>query len=168
LLGRYAADAPALVSSAQQGELEVIAGTQTLWAELRWAARSEGVIHLDDLLLRRVRLGHLLSEGGKALMPEIRAICQPELAWDDARWEAEEAAYLDLWQTYYGLPDRADIPDWKDMLVEARTKRELARPTRRRKIVKGSAWAGLLGALVLLLVLLYCWRRKAVGKRREL
>jgi glycerol-3-phosphate dehydrogenase len=40
-----------------------IPNTNVLWAELRWAARSEGVVHLDDLLLRRVRLGLLLAAG---------------------------------------------------------------------------------------------------------
>ena len=40
--------------------------------------------HLDDLLLRRVRLGLQLPEGGAALLPELRAICQEELGWDDA------------------------------------------------------------------------------------
>lgn len=60
LLGRYAAHAPALVAAAMPGEFESVPGTQTLWSELRWAARAESVVHLDDLLLRRVRLGHLL------------------------------------------------------------------------------------------------------------
>ena len=48
LLGRYAADAPELVQAAQPGELEHIEETASLWAELRWAARSEGIVHLDD------------------------------------------------------------------------------------------------------------------------
>ena len=48
----------------------------------------EGVVHLDDLLLRRVRLGLLLPHGGLADMDAIRAIAQPELGWDDARWRA--------------------------------------------------------------------------------
>jgi glycerol-3-phosphate dehydrogenase len=160
LLGRYAADAPALVAAAQPGEQEPIPGTQFLWAELRWAARTEGVVHLDDLLLRRVRLGHLLPQGGAALLPRIRAICQPELGWDDARWEQEEAAYLDLWHSAYGLPDRATIPDWRSLLAEARDRRQAARPARRRKVIKRSALAGILVALGLVLALIY-WRRRS-------
>lgn len=123
LLGRYGADAPALVAAAQPGELSPIPGAQALWAELRWAARDEGVVQLDDLLLRRVRLGLLLPEGGGLIMGRIRAICQPELGWDDARWEAEEAAYRVLWRTHYSLPDRALIPDWRPMLLNARLER---------------------------------------------
>lgn len=113
LLGRYGAAAPELVAAAQPGELEVIGGTPTLWAELRWAARHEQVVHLDDLLLRRVRLGLLLREGGRDILPRVRAVCQAELGWDDARWAAEEARYLDLWQQHYGLPERSTIPDWQ-------------------------------------------------------
>lgn len=105
LLGRYGAQAPALVAAAAPGELEPVLHTQTLWAELRWAARAEGVAHLDDLLLRRVRLGLLLEQGGQAILPQVRAIAQPELGWSDSRWQAEEAAYLDLWRRAYSLPE---------------------------------------------------------------
>jgi glycerol-3-phosphate dehydrogenase len=104
LLGRYGADGPALVAAAEPGELTAIPGTNALWAELRWAARAEGVVHLDDLLLRRVRLGLLLPKGGQDLRPRVRAICQPELGWDDSRWEVQEATYLALWQAHYSLP----------------------------------------------------------------
>jgi len=113
LLGRYGAEAPALLAAAGPGELEAIPGTQTLWAELRWAARAEGVGHLDDLLLRRVRLGLLLGEGGRAILPRVRAIAQDELGWSDARWEEEEAAYLNLWRCAYHLPARETIPAWR-------------------------------------------------------
>ncbi|WNG60539.1 FAD-dependent oxidoreductase [Archangium gephyra] len=110
LRGRYGADAPALVATAHSGELDAVPGTSTLWAELRWAARNENVVHLDDLLLRRVRLGLLLPRGGEAHLPAIRALCQQELGWDDARWEAEAQAYLKLWRTHYALPERPHLP----------------------------------------------------------
>jgi glycerol-3-phosphate dehydrogenase len=104
LRGRYGAQAQALVDAARPGELETIPGTESLWAELRWAARAEAVLHLEDLLLRRTRLGLQLRGGGVGQMARIRAICQRELGWDDARWNASEAAYLALWQAHYGLP----------------------------------------------------------------
>jgi glycerol-3-phosphate dehydrogenase len=34
----------------------------------------------------------------------VRAICQPELGWPDATWDAEVAAYLALWQAHHSLP----------------------------------------------------------------
>jgi glycerol-3-phosphate dehydrogenase len=120
------------VAAARPGELDLIPGTPVMWAELRWAARAEGVAHLDDLLLRRVRLGLLLPGGGAAELPRIRAICQGELSWDDERWQAEEERYLRLWRTHYGLPEHAAIPDWRVLLAEARDRRAERRARRRR------------------------------------
>ena len=113
LNGRYGHDALPLVEAALPDELEPIPGTEALWAELRWAARAEGVVHLDDLLLRRVRLGLLLPQGGVQLHGRIRAICQDELGWDDATWVAEWDAYQQLWQQHYSLPNRETIPEWR-------------------------------------------------------
>ena len=107
LLGRHGADAQALCDAAHDGELSPIPGTQTLWAQLRWGARMEDVRHLDDLLLRRTRLGLQLAGGALAIMPRLRAICQTELGWDDARWDAEQLRYLALWQRHYSVPQGA-------------------------------------------------------------
>jgi glycerol-3-phosphate dehydrogenase len=104
LAGRHGRHAQALIDAAREGELDTIPGTLTPWTELRWAARAESVHRLEDLLLRRTRLGIQLRAGAQALLPRIRAICQPELGWSDARWEAEQAAYLALWQAHYGIP----------------------------------------------------------------
>ncbi len=98
LAGRQGAAATALVeAAADRYELATIPGAPDPWAALRWAARAEGVVHLDDLLLRRVRLGLLLPGGGVGHMPRIRALVAGELGWDDARWDAEEAAYRARW-----------------------------------------------------------------------
>jgi len=101
LVGRYGMSAAAAIAVAQQGELESIAETPLLWAELRWAARAEGVVHLDDLLLRRVRLGLLLPNGGLDEIKRIRSIVQPELEWNDARWDQEIEEYTQLWKKCY-------------------------------------------------------------------
>lgn len=108
LAGRHGAAAPALVeAAADRHELEPIPGTPDPWAALRWAARAEGVMHLDDLLLRRVRLGLLLPDGGAAHLARIRSIAAPELGWDDARWAAEEAAYRARWARDHAPPAEA-------------------------------------------------------------
>lgn len=116
LAGRCGQDAPSLVKAAGAGELEPIPGTATVWAELRWAARAEWVEHLDDLMLRRSRIGLLLPRGARDVLPRVRTICQPELGWDDARWEREEAAYLEVWRKSYSLPERSLIPDWRSLV----------------------------------------------------
>ena len=84
-------------------EIEPIAGSPYVWAELRQAARNEAVVHLDDLLLRRIRLGLLLPNGGQDQMKQIRAIAQRELGWDDERWTREESTYAALWKQSYRL-----------------------------------------------------------------
>ncbi|MBN1484519.1 MAG: glycerol-3-phosphate dehydrogenase/oxidase [Chloroflexia bacterium] len=158
LLGRYGAEAAALVAAARPGELEPIPGTRALWAELRWAARAEGVVRLEDLLLRRVRLGLLLPQGARELLPRIRQICQTELGWDDGRWEAEEAAYLELWNCCYGPPEAGTVADWEPALVRAGEECRPA-PLPRRP----SCWAGLLS---LGLLILFLWRRRRKQARR--
>ncbi len=164
LLGRYGAAATALVAAAAPEELAPIPGTTTLWAELRWAARCEAVQHLDDLLLRRTRLGLLLPDGAAQILPAVRAICQAELGWDDARWQAEEEAYRTLWRRCYSLPDRASIPDWRAMLEQARGQRALARQERRRGWVRRAIASGTAaGAGLLVGIGRWAWRRR---KRR--
>jgi hypothetical protein len=133
LLGRYGAAAESVVASAEPGELAVVPGTGTMWCELRWAARSEGVMHLDDLLLRRTRVGVLLPDGGAAVFPSVRAICQRELGWDDARWGTEADTYQATWQRCYGLPPRNTIPDWRGNVEQAARMRTHLRARRRRQ-----------------------------------
>jgi glycerol-3-phosphate dehydrogenase len=104
LLGRHGVDAAEVIAAAGPGELELIPGTESHWAELRWAARDEGVVHLDDLLLRRVRLGLLLPRGGVPLLERVLSVVQSDLGWDDGRWESEAAAYEALWRRAYSTP----------------------------------------------------------------
>jgi glycerol-3-phosphate dehydrogenase len=103
LVGRHGAKLSALIASAQPDEWEAIGSSFALWAELRWAARTEGVLHLDDLLLRRTRLGLLLPQGGLDCLENIRLIAQPELGWDDNRWSVEASQYADLYKRCYHL-----------------------------------------------------------------
>jgi len=61
------------------------------------------VVHLDDLLLRRVRLGLLLPHGGLAHIDRIRALTQRELGWSDKRWLQEVEDYTQLWNRCYSV-----------------------------------------------------------------
>ncbi|MBX3230791.1 MAG: glycerol-3-phosphate dehydrogenase/oxidase [Labilithrix sp.] len=99
LVGRFGAELPAITGD-KEGATK-IPGTIAYYSELRHAARNEGVVNLSDLLLRRVRLGLLLPDGGLGLEKEIRAIVQPELGWDDARWDREVVRYRETWHKAY-------------------------------------------------------------------
>ena len=102
LLGRFGAEAGEVVADAS--EAVRIDGSIALWSELRHAARSEGIVKLSDLLLRRVRLGLLLPNGGLDHVARIRTIVQEELGWDDATWAREETDYRKTWKKAYA-PD---------------------------------------------------------------
>lgn len=106
LLGRYGDAAKPMLANAQASERERIGNTQFCLAEARWAAQHEWVLHLDDLLLRRTRLGNLLAQGAEELLPALESICKETLGWDDAQWAAEVSRYRALWQNSYSLPSQ--------------------------------------------------------------
>ncbi len=104
LAGRYGYRVTAQCANASAADLECIPGTHTLWLELAVAAQHEAVLHLDDLLLRRTRLGILLPRGGLDHQARIRALCEPHLHWGEAGWTAEIARYQALIAAHYQLP----------------------------------------------------------------
>ncbi|SDT53389.1 glycerol-3-phosphate dehydrogenase [Pseudomonas sp. Z003-0.4C(8344-21)] len=105
LAGRHGRDLPRLAQLIAEVGQETVGATDTLWAELAFACEAEMVLHLDDLLLRRTRLGLLLARGSEEHFAAIRTLCQPRLAWSDERWQAEIQRYRLLWQRDHGLPE---------------------------------------------------------------
>jgi glycerol-3-phosphate dehydrogenase len=101
--GRLGNELPIFLETIKSGEDSLIPTTTAYWAEMRWAARNEAVVHLDDLLLRRVRLGLLLPEAGLQYSEMIRKITQEELNWDPKRWEKELLRYKNIWEKCYYL-----------------------------------------------------------------
>ena len=104
LAARYGCNAQEFADLADPGELEPVPGTHTLWLELRIAAHFESVVHLDDLLLRRTRLGILLPRGGLEHLARIRALCLPALGWDDAQWQDNVQRYQAIIDAHYRVP----------------------------------------------------------------
>jgi glycerol-3-phosphate dehydrogenase len=105
LLGRYGVTARLLVGAATEADLHTIEDTAYLRAELRWAAVHEAAVHLDDLFMRRVRLGLILPDGAVDLVRESRSWLQRDLGWDDSRWEAELETYFRVVREAYGVPE---------------------------------------------------------------
>lgn len=107
MLGRHGDETAEIVSFGDEAR-ERIGGSVATWGELRWAARSEAVVHLDDLLLRRVRVGMFLPDGAEREMDRVRSIVQRELQWDNVRWEREHRAYRATWERAYGTTFAAE------------------------------------------------------------
>lgn len=80
---------------------------QLLRGELRWILRHEGITHLDDLMLRRLRFGITRRTGGISLLPAFESLVREELAWSASRWASEVARYVGVWKRDHA-PPRAD------------------------------------------------------------
>ncbi len=72
---------------------------------IEWVLRHELVQHLDDVLLRRVRIGNTHAQGAAALMPQIKTLCQRHLGWDEVRWADELMRYNHIIAQFYALPE---------------------------------------------------------------
>ena len=67
--------------------------TAYLRAEVAHACRTEGVLHLEDLMMRRTRLIYEAPRKGLDTVPEIADIAAAELGWDEQKKQAEIEAY---------------------------------------------------------------------------
>jgi glycerol-3-phosphate dehydrogenase len=158
LLGRYGSDALAVVNVAHPGEIETIPGTDYLWVELRWAARSEGVCHLEDLLLRRTRLGLILPSGAESILLVVKQICQAELQWTDSQWKQEVTNYRLTISQCYSLPSHETIPDWKALLSSAMIKRRQSTSDPQKKLLHRTGLAA--GVMLIIAIMIaILWRK---------
>lgn len=92
------------VSKANKSYCNPIRYSKHIWAELVWSVQYEQVQHLDDLLLRRTRIGNVLPNGARELLPKIQRLCAPYLSWNEEKWQQEIVRYLAIWQRAYSLP----------------------------------------------------------------
>lgn len=106
LQGFYGRQLDTLLELAHEDDLAYVIDSNTIWAEIRFATHHEQVIHLDDLLLRRTRLGLILPNGAMTplISARLKQICQQELGWNEQKWQQEAQRYQNLWQRYYHLP----------------------------------------------------------------
>ena len=105
---RYGTEALVALSEAPRETLGRARGLPIRHAEISWAIQREGARTLDDLMLRRFRIGLTTGGGGAEALRSIRPSAQPAFGWDDARWETEVSAYLSRWRREYGPPSPAE------------------------------------------------------------
>jgi glycerol-3-phosphate dehydrogenase len=78
----------------------LMVGTDLSAAEVRVHLAFGAVLRLEDLLLRRARVGLWEPALARELVPLLRPLFEQELGWDGARWETEAeacAAALGAW-----------------------------------------------------------------------
>jgi glycerol-3-phosphate dehydrogenase len=96
LLDRYgglADEVLDLIAGAQGLGTEVPDGAGYLQAEVVYAVTHEGARHLDDILLRRTRIGIETHDAGLAAAKSVADLAGPLLGWDSATADAEVEAY---------------------------------------------------------------------------
>jgi len=95
LLERYGTEAAQVIAAIEADDTDEPLREAPAYstAELRHLARTEEVVHLADLLLRRTGLA-FTGEATPAAAAEIAEVVAPVLGWDDERRAAEVAAAL--------------------------------------------------------------------------
>ena len=68
-------------------------GSDLTAAEVRVHLAFGAVVRLDDLLLRRVRIGLWRPAVAREIVPHLRVLFEQELGWDHHRWDQEVEAF---------------------------------------------------------------------------
>lgn len=109
LISRYGSELPVLLETIDAdpslGE-PLQHAPDYLRAEVAFGVTHEGALHLEDMLLHRVRLDFELPDRGKSAAPEVAEIMGGLLGWDEAtraaeveNWVGQADAILDAQQT---------------------------------------------------------------------
>lgn len=77
---------------------------EALARQVEWILEHEMVEHLDDLMLRRTRVGNLQRRGGEDALEALATVCRQRLGWDQQRWQEERQRYLEIVRRFYSLP----------------------------------------------------------------
>ena len=110
LSGRYGSGLARLLELIEEKPAlaDKVLTSDTLFAELVYACETQSIAHLDDLLLRRTRLGLVLPNGGASVMDRIKLFCFDVLPWDEGDWQQEVERYLKIIAAHYSLPKNRD------------------------------------------------------------
>lgn len=110
LSGRYGIRALDVVANKRLSETKIsdveasIGYSDVSWTELEWAVKNESVVHLDDLMLRRTRLGNVMPNMSETQWSKIQMLFAEHQGWDEPRWQTELSRYQKLWRNSYSLP----------------------------------------------------------------
>ena len=88
---RLGSGARELIRGASREELEGLDEMPDLCrAEIREYLRHGAVLHLDDLFIRRLRVGMWQPALVPCLLPRLEDLIRHETGWDHRRWREEE------------------------------------------------------------------------------
>lgn len=96
LLDRYGSNLDALLALVEADPLlasPLVAEPRYTRAEIAFACTHEGALHLEDVLVNRVRLNSEHRDRGASAIDEVASIVAPLLGWDAARTASEKENY---------------------------------------------------------------------------
>lgn len=105
LTNRYGKPFMDWLGSIEVRDLTPFCGTSITPLEVYYTAEHECVVHLDDLLLRRVRLGLVQRDGGAECLPQLKERLQYIMNWSDLDWNREVDRYLRIIRESYSIPE---------------------------------------------------------------
>jgi len=103
LVGNYGNKINQFMLDSNKSDLKPISYSLTLWAEVIWSIKYEQVMHLDDLLLRRTRIGNVLPQGAIDQIMTIKPWCLCYLNWSEEKWQNELIRYKKIWNAHYSF-----------------------------------------------------------------
>ncbi len=96
LLGRYGSELPEVLAAIDDDPSlgqPLATAPQYLRVEVHRACTAEGALHLEDILISRVRLNSEARDRGASAVDEVAEIAATALGWDEDRTEQEKANY---------------------------------------------------------------------------
>ncbi|MDF1487437.1 glycerol-3-phosphate dehydrogenase/oxidase [Tessaracoccus caeni] len=97
LLARYGSELPEVLATIDADPslaAPLKNAPRFLRAEVRWACTTEGAMHIEDILVARVRLNSESRDRGASVVDEVAEIAAEALGWDEARVAKEKENYL--------------------------------------------------------------------------
>jgi len=113
LLNRYgslAGDVLELIRDDHALARPLAAGHPYLRAEVAYAVTHEGALHVEDVLVRRVRLFIESADSGAGAAEDVSVIMARLLGWSRRRRAAETARYLDLVAAEHAVLSNGSLP----------------------------------------------------------
>lgn len=104
LVNRYGSPLIDWLKTLDDTDFSPLPGQTITPLEIYYAAQNEEVVHLDDLLLRRVRLGLISRSGGEQYLPVLKTRLLQIMGWSEQHWQKEVDRYQNIIQESYSLP----------------------------------------------------------------
>jgi glycerol-3-phosphate dehydrogenase len=99
--GEHAGEIAALVSKEPALGVAIHRDLPYTWAEVEWICRNEMVVHLEDLLARRLRALFLNARASGEIASEVGERIAPVLGWSAERTLSEVEAFRMLVKNYF-------------------------------------------------------------------